>query len=75
MMITPGYQVVLRYQTALYEYRSANNGAPVLAYNTSTNDWKDSEDDFLCPWEDWTLDYEEALDNALTAISRELNAN
>jgi hypothetical protein len=67
-VVTPGYQIVLRYRTAVLEYRSSEDGPVLYSRFEDINDFVEDDDHFCCPWEAFDATCLEAVSDAIDAI-------
>ncbi len=68
MAITPGYQIVLRHATLLFEYRTDLNGSMRYAGFAKADAFLDNPNGTCCPW-DMSANCLVAIDEALMALT------
>lgn len=63
--LTEGYQIIVRYRTAMYDFRGTLGSPPTFIRYSSINDHTEEGEDYCCPWETLGQHCLDAIDAAI----------
>lgn len=68
--LTEGYEVILRYRTAMYVFRGTEGVPPRFVQYASINDYIKDDAEYCCPWQSFSQHCLDAIDAAIEDLAK-----